>query len=262
MKRSLRFTAVKFAAAALWVAPVLLRAEAPATQPAADPSEALTPPVDQTDVTVTPNPSGEGNGAPGQADNRRPPRGQRFLQPLTEKEVADAMLFMSQHSKNRYEAIQSLPDGEKKTEIKSFTTRAYMSWMRMANEGSTLYPVVIKRIELEDEIFGKVTLLKKETDADKQKVLTDELKGDVGKLLDIGLKERKLRLEQLADIVKKEQKQLEDDSTNRALLVDERLKAILKSSDTSSLVPNAGEGGGSGGGGGGQGQHGHGPGRP
>jgi hypothetical protein len=175
---------------------------------------------------------------------------------LTDKEIADAMQFMSQHSKNRYDAIQSLPDGEKKTEIKNFTARAYMTWMRMANEDSKLYPVVVKRVELEDEIFGKVTLLKKETDADKQKVLNDELKVDVGKLLDIGLQERKLRLDQLAEIVKKEQKQLDEDSANRAALVDERLKAIIKSSDSSSLVPSGG------GGGGGQGPHGRGSGRP
>jgi hypothetical protein len=240
---------ILLAVAVLLSTAVVLRAEAPATsQPAADSANPINPPIGQSDLPTPSAPTG-------QSDSHRPGRGQRFLQPLTEKEVADAMQFMSQHSRNRFEAIQSLPDGEKKTEIKNFTARAYLNWMRMANDDSELYSVVMKRVELEDQIFGKVTLLKKETDPDKKQLMTDDLKSDVGKLLDIGLQERTIRLKQLANIVKKEQKQLEEDSANRTVLVDERLKAILKSGETSSLVPN-------GGGGGGQGPRARGAGRP
>jgi len=167
------------------------------------------------------------------------------------------MQWMSQHSKNRFDAIQSLPDGERKTEIKNFTTRAYLSTMRVANEDPKLYSVVLKRVQLEDDIFGKVTQLKKESNPDKQKLLTDQLKGEVSKLLDIGFQERQLRLDRLSELIKKEQKQLDEDSANRPALEDERLKAILKGGESSTLVPKGVEGVG-----GGQTQHGRGPARP
>ncbi len=234
-----RIKQLQLAVAVLGICPLVARAVDPSTQPVTATVDMIAiDPVDTPSVqTLSPGQAGTEASREKHVD-RFALRGARLFNPPTEKEVADAMLFMQTHSPQRYAAIQSLPEGEKKTGIKNFAVRAYQTWLRLELDDTRLFSVVMKRVEIEDRIFGKVSELKKEA-PDKQDALKSALRDDVDQLVDIGLKERQLRLDRLTNLVKKEQQKLDEDSADRSQLVDQRIQMILKTDDSRGLVPQA-----------------------
>jgi hypothetical protein len=180
--------------------------------------------------------------------------GRRMLQrfaPISEKDKADAMLYMKEHSPNRYAAIDGLPETNpaqvnRKNNVKELAARNYLSWMQIMKEDPELYAVIKDRVAIEDDIFGLVTDLHRAA-PDKTDAIQAKLKDKVASLVDIGLQERELRLKRLQKTVEEQQQKLAEDSKRRADLIDERLKNILN--EEKGLVPSNGTGG----------QHGHGP---
>jgi hypothetical protein len=229
----------------LCLAPLMARAGDATTQPTVTVTDEVLPNTDSPDA-VSP---AAGAQTPADPKNHRGDRAAlraaKMFPAPTDKEISEAMDFMHTHSPRRYQAIQSMPDSDKKIAVRNFTVRAYENWMRLAVEEPEVYPVVLKRIGTEDEIYGIASDLKK-APADKQDELTDLLKTDVGKLVDIGLEERRARLNHLRSILDKEQASLDadktqtEDPTKRAALVESRVQAILKTDDSRGLVPDAG----------------------
>jgi hypothetical protein len=165
-------------------------------------------------------------------------------QPLTEKELEDARKFMEQHSPQRLKTLEAMPDGEEKTRIRNGAALAYLNWMRLANTDFELYKVVVQRVDLEDQIFGKFAQMRMDP-TDKQDADKADLKALVAKLVDNGIQERHLRLDRLKAAIDKEATNLAHDESNRPQVVEDRLNAIL-ASDGGGLLPTPGPGGGGG----------------
>ncbi len=233
-------------AAMLAVSPLLVCAQDATTQPV---PSVVEPPSDVNDVTPTP-PVGPGNPSPDDPRGRRrgglfPRAGQRVQgQPLTEKELEDARKFMEQHSPQRLKTLEAMPDGEEKTRIRNGAALAYLNWMRLANTDFELYKVVVQRVDLEDQIFGKFAQMRMDP-TDKQDADKADLKALVAKLVDNGIQERHLRLDRLKAAIDKEATNLAHDESNRPQVVEDRLNAIL-ASDGGGLLPTPGPGGGGG----------------
>jgi hypothetical protein len=227
-------------AGVLLCTPLLVRSQDATTQPvsSADPVANVS-----SDPQVNPpiSPAGAVTDEPRNRRRWFQRPGPRALQgQLTEKEFEDARTFMQQHSPQRLKALEAMPDGEEKTRIRDGAAQAYLNWMRLANTDFPLYAVVEKRVELEDQIFGKYAQLRSDP-PEKQDGDKADLKDLVTKLVDNGIKERELRLQKLKRAVEAEQKSLDYDSANRPKVVDDRFNAILNS-DGGGLLPNAGPG--------------------
>lgn len=242
----------------LLISPLLARGQDAATQPTTQSAAVVDPPADLNEQPAGPGVTPGSTSPEDPRAHRRgmyPRVGQRAAQQLTEKELDDARKFMEQHSPQRLKALEAMPDGEEKTRIRTGAALAYLNWMRLANTDFELYSVTVKRIDLEDQIFGKFAQMRTDV-PDKQDADKAELKDLVAKLVDNGIQERHLRLDRLKTVIDKEAKTLEHDESNRSQVVDDRMKAILNS-DGGGLLPNPGPGGvGAGAGGGDKHPHG------
>jgi len=220
--------------AVLGIGPLMVFAGEPATRPspvaAQAPLDGVAPqtnPVDGTNTHPGDHATGDrqpvGENAPG--GRARP--GQRFQPPL-QSEIEDAMQFMQTNSPNRFKALDSLPDGEKKNRLKNVATRAYLQLMRSSPKETQpeLFKVAVDRTKMEDAVFGLVTELHK-TPPDQQEALKTQLRAKVAELVSIGLKERQMRLTILQDTVKEEQQKLTQDQARETALVDQRYSEVL-----------------------------------
>ncbi len=263
--------------------PLALRAAPPATQPVPDgsalpnilqpadvqPSKPslglgtdiglISSPADANVTTnTTPNTTGNTPSTAPSDENRfgdaklhGPGQGRGRFAPLASakpspKEIADAMAYMQVNSPKRYEAINALPEGDRKARFKELATLNYLRWMQVRIDEPDLFPVIQKRVKIEDDIFGLVTQLRREG-PDARDATKAQIREKVADLVDVGIKERTIRLADLADTLAKQQKQLANDSANRDALVEDRLSTIL--SEKNGLVPRdnpPGENGGTG----------------
>jgi hypothetical protein len=87
--------------------------------------------------------------------------------------------------------------------------------------------VTVQRVRVEDDIYGLVMQMPKDA-PDAQQADKDALREQVGKLVELGITERRIRLQRLQETVDREQKKLAADTANPSALVEERLKTILK----------------------------------
>jgi hypothetical protein len=164
----------KFAFCLLGFLPLSISRAEPTTRPA---SNETVPVVSDVDVPVTPGDAkGDANSGTSSIDGskpRRPDRGnfadgarQRFGQrpgnAVTPADIDEAMKFMKDHSPNRLAAIESMPE-DRKTRFKEIATRNYLSWVSIRNSDPKLFDLVQQRVELEDNVFGLVVQLRKDS---------------------------------------------------------------------------------------------------
>jgi hypothetical protein len=219
-----------FVVGVLGLSPLLALAIEPATQP-------VIPLAAVTNAAALPPEEGP---TTRDSDDTKPHRAEtpptnrsRSTQRPSQKDITDAMAFMKEHSRNRFDAIQSLSDADKKTRVTDVVVR---NWLSLKSQDQNLQPVLVQRTEVEDTIFGLVSQMPKEKPEDSK--ATQALRDAVGKLVDLGLEERQIRLENLEKTLKQQQEKLAEDRGNRGGLVEDRLKTILN--DEKNLLPPSG----------------------
>ena len=250
----------KFAFCVLGVLPVSVTRGGPATQPVPnDAVPTVAPVVTDVDVPIAPGDVNSGTSSidgskPRRIGDRGVDRGvegglgnrARFGQRgggnnVTPADIEEAMKFMKDHSHNRLAAIESMPDSDRKTRFKEISTRNFLSWDSIRLADPELYQVVVKRVELEDNVFGLTVQWHKDT-AEEKPDTQAKLRDEVGKLVDVGIQERQMRLDRLAKTVEDQQKILTTDKGNRDNLVEDRLKSVLGDSKGLFSGPNNGGG--------------------
>ena len=228
---------IRILTTAMASAPVLVRGALPATQQMSELSVALVDGAPQNnssdDASTRQGDHPAGNDVP-QPGRNHP--GRAAFQPPSAEDLKDAMLFMSSNSPRQYAALNKLPDNQRKTNLKNLATRMYLQVMRDEPE---LRDAAIKRIKLEDEVFGLASELR-DPPAGKQPDQTkSELKEKLKSLVAAGITERELRLKNLEDTVKRAHDKLDKDKVSQDVLVDKRYNDIVNSNNKG-LVPSFG----------------------
>jgi hypothetical protein len=163
----------------------------------------------------------------------------RGNQPPTDAERDEAMAFMALHAPQYSKTVADLPDDDYRTRVEDMVASAYATYQQLKPNYPALYDVILKRIEVEDRIFGLRMKVRTAADDTARAALEKEVHDEVTTWCDLSLRERHLRLERLEKTVQQEKSRLADDDAKRDDLISSRVYSIMH-----------GHGGGGGGGGG------------
>jgi hypothetical protein len=141
-----------------------------------------------------------------------------------EKEWEACKLFLSVHSKNRYQQIENMPGGPKKP-FEQFLVGRFRLINRIKSQSPELYNLKVREIELDDDVFGICLKLKSKT-GDKAR-LQSELKAKIAELFDLGVSERKLRIGLVETALEDQKKILKTEQDGHDKLVEDRFNAVL-----------------------------------
>jgi hypothetical protein len=138
----------------------------------------------------------------------------RRLRPGAEEARREVEQFMEKHSKRKWEVFQKL-NPENKRVVWGQLLNRYSELKKVANP--ELYELEVKRVEIEDELFGALSDLKHATSAgDKEKIRGEELRPAVVDLIHNRMAERQVRLSNLKNQVERLEKEVENDKALNA----------------------------------------------
>jgi hypothetical protein len=205
---------------------------ASATQPSIDAGpSALIPPADGTTAPGELNDSTSGFPGARPFGLGRYARSSPGSAPLDWPETED---FMKHHSPVRLGVIEDLPEGTHKEMLKVIASRAFHNYQRTLKENPEAGMAMVRRVEKEDRVFELGVQLRSTSDASRRESLKSDLHQSVGELVDAYLKERQLRIDKLAETLKREQDRLAEDTKNRDQLVADKEDAVIKGKGVSS----------------------------
>ena len=144
--------------------------------------------------------------------------------PTAEEETKTAQV-MEQYAPERFKVFKASREGPAKKQFGQFLINRWRRLEELRTRQPELYKVRVEAIRLDDDIFTICRKMKKANTADKQKLLA-ELKEKVGDLVDNGLKERQIRIDQLQAQLKKQNDLLKADSSQREELIARRYHQI------------------------------------
>jgi hypothetical protein len=144
----------------------------------------------------------------------------------------DMMSFMSSNAPNRARVLNDLSTSSEP----GLKHRLLMKW-RAYNVMTERFPkmatLYVMRVRIEDDIFG-LTMQAKQYPSSRAQIYT-EIHDKVAALVDLGIQERKLRIEHMQDQIAMEKMKLTHDQDRRDDLVEERMTRLLdKIKNTSS----------------------------
>jgi len=153
-------------------------------------------------------------------------------------EWTQAEAFMKENSPRRWAAFEKIPgdNPHRLTVMRAFYGR-YRMLQGLRDEDPALYDLRMKRLKLEDNVFGLVWDLKHEDAPDVKQKIQTELKAQVVELVDVGIQERGRRIERLETALKDEKERFAKDQNNRDGLVKEQLDRILKDDNGDPMRP-------------------------
>ncbi len=143
---------------------------------------------------------------------------------ISEEEWGQVQQFMKENSPQRWQAYQDL-SGEQQEKLKMTIARRYRMLQFLKNNEPEMYDVRLKRMGVEDQIFGLTRELKSATPADRPKI-EEKLKSKLGDLVDLGIQEHQARIQRFQKLISQEQDQLSREQSNREQIVNKHLKAI------------------------------------
>jgi hypothetical protein len=149
--------------------------------------------------------------------------GQPF--PATPEEWARTAQFMEENAPQRFRVYLSSKDAPRKHEFEQFLVNRWRRLEELKAQSPELYDVRTNEIKLNDQVFALCQQIKSTNGPQKQK-LQDELKRKVAELFDNGLSERRLRISQLQERLKKQTQALESDTRKRDELISKRYRQI------------------------------------
>ena len=151
----------------------------------------------------------------------------RASQPPTDAERDEAMAFMAQHAPQYTKTVTGLPDDEYRTRVEDMVASAYATYQQLKPNNPELYSVILKRIEVEDRIFGLRMKVRAAPDETAREALENEVHDQVTTWCDLSLRERHLRLERLEKTVQQEKSRLAEDDAKRDDLISSRVYSIM-----------------------------------
>ena len=168
------------------------------------------------------------------------------LGPNGEGDRSAAMEFMARYAPEQHKYIAASPERE---QLERLVVRAFRNYQQISlNDPEGLYPVILQRVQAEDQIFALTADLRRAAPGADRDAAIAKLRAAVVDWTDITLHERQLRLTWLERSAQQERDKLAEDRAHKERLVRNRLNRIANGELGDSWLP-AGGGGGNGGGG-------------
>jgi hypothetical protein len=162
---------------------------------------------------------GEGSFDFGRAYGRGVRPDQRSPRP---HEWEETQAFMQRFAPRRFVALEQMPEGESKEQMKRFWFARFRSLQALQKRDVAAYEQRLSQLRVEDQIFGIVSDWSPRADPSGQQ-LRENLRGQVTQLVDLDLQERQRRVEWLKRELAEQSEQLDRDLKQRDNLVDQRV---------------------------------------
>lgn len=151
-------------------------------------------------------------------------RGRLRYQQLNPWYWNEASTFMGEHSPNRWSTFQDLPEGRSRMRLmRAILSRYHNLMMLRAQDGSEVFNLAIKRLEMEDVAWGLATELGAATDPEQRQQVQQRLVQTVQELVQLELEERAARIQRLRTALEREQQRLQADEQRVDALAHEQL---------------------------------------
>jgi hypothetical protein len=172
--------------------------------------------------------AGDGGGA-----STRP-----FVRMPTEEEWTKVSAFMQQELPNSWSLFQRMPENVwRREEAKRRIFQRYQE-LHKDKDSPALFEVKLKQAKLGDEILPLVAEVREANDADRP-ALEGKLRSKVKEKIDAELKERELKIQDLAQKLEKEKVKLSEDRVKMEASLDARVKNLIRG-DNSGVRPGDG----------------------
>ena len=158
----------------------------------------------------------------------KPSAGRRFAKPpasITDQEIDEASPFMRDHSPNRWNAADTLPerDGLRRS-VMSFILARYRSLEAIKDEDPKLYAIKLKELTVEDQIFGLIGHTQTRT---QREPLRTEIREQTRQLVQLIISERQHRIDRLRANLKAQEELLAADTSHLDALADRRTQILI-----------------------------------
>lgn len=151
--------------------------------------------------------------------------------PPSDKEYEQASQFMREHSPNRWQAMEDLPEeGGLRRGVMNFIIARWRILQSTREEDAQLYEIKLKQVTVEDNIYG---LLAHTQSPAEREPLRKELREQARSLATLGLAERERRIERLQEMLKKQEELLSTDRSQLDAVVEQRTQALIQDGPTS-----------------------------
>jgi len=141
-------------------------------------------------------------------------------------EWEEVQAFMQRFAPRRYVALEQMPEGESKEQMKRFWFARFRSLQALQKRDVAAYEQRLSQLRVEDQIFGIVSDWSPATDSTGQQ-LRETLRGQVTQLVDLDLQERQRRVEWLKRELAEQSEQLDRDLKQRDNLVEQRVSRFI-----------------------------------
>jgi len=150
---------------------------------------------------------------------------------FSEADWTEAREFMRAHSPKRFEVFEMLPDDvPQKRAARQFILMRHTNIKEIEQTDPPAYQARVRRMELEDEIFGLSVDLRRVNESEQADLRT-RLRTRVGEMVDLLIKDRESRITRLEGMLKEERERLASFREGREELIDRKFEQELNAPD-------------------------------
>jgi hypothetical protein len=174
------------------------------------------------------------------APNSLEPRRPRFFRSrdAIEEQWPDAAQFLAENAPHYLDAIRSLSKSlpeEKVFRLHAAVVNRYQILRRMREHYPELFAARIQQLQLFDKLFDTHQQFVAASGPQKEK-LKGEMKEEIGELVDNSIKDRRLRINQLRQMLGKLDARVERETKDRDMAVESHLRRVLERGVDPSLL--------------------------
>lgn len=160
-------------------------------------------------------------------DPRRPRRNPELI----EAEWPDAREFLRENAPHYEEAIRSILNSPtladfRKIRLKATVINRVQTLKRLKEHFPDLFEVRVEQLHLFDNLFDTHRLYASASGPQKEK-LKEQIKKEIGELIDNAMKDRRTRIARLQEMLGKLNERAEKESQNRETVIEKHLETVL-----------------------------------
>ena len=160
--------------------------------------------------------------------------------PPTPDQWAAAESFLRHNSPHRFESYERLPEGDfrgPKNRTRAWLYSQFKSIAAVQDQDPQLYEWKVERMKTEDQIWYLTGMLKTAQKDQEKNEIDQVLRQAVRRLVDLGIKERKLHIDNLEQLLSLERQKLENDAEHIDAVVRDRYEQVLREGEARPHFP-------------------------